>query len=777
MNADQFFEIVDGWQLKITKFDPEQLIHYGSNLLCGNGYLGYRGTLPEWGKEEYQACIVSDTYDMADGKWRELSNAPNGLATELLLADQSLDFSPVKNLNTNLSFNYQYGIFKRNSKLKNVINRSSADKLEVESERFASYSNLHLIANKYQLNNLNQDKLLKIRLGIEGDVWDLNGEHLTNLKNDYETEQAVLYLQGTTVESKIDLVTAMSFNFKQGLVKNMRIISRAKSIYLELTIQPENNSCKFERNMVVYSSNDLTDPLAAAIKTAVQAREKEYKQLLIEHQQCWDVKWAVMDIKIKGNLLDQLAIRFNLYHNIIATPAHSEYLPIGARGLSCQAYQGSAFWDQEIFNLPMFLFTKPEIAKNILKYRYHTLDGARKKAQDLGFAGAFYAWISGKTGQELCPDFFFKDMISGRKIRNHFNDWQIHVSPDIGYTIWKYYQVTDDLDFIFNYGAEMLFEIARFIHSRVHYNDRQDYYELIRLLGPDEYHENIDNNVFTNYQSQFVLKKAIYFYHLLLNKYPEELARIKSSIELTETEITAWQRIAEKFYLPEPNQANLLEQFDGYFELEDTTAEVIKKRLINNQEYWGWPNGIAVFTQVIKQADVIQLFTLHDIFNQDILAANYDYYEPRTQHGSSLSPSQYGIIAARIGRSELAYQYFKKSAFIDLMSTNKAVSGGTFIGGIHTAAAGGIWQLIINGFSGFKLTKSGLEFNPALVEEWEELEYKLNYRSAILQINLTPAKLKIKLLDMQTEKPVEIKVKVLAREYILEPDSQLQIKL
>lgn len=777
MKADQFFEIVDGWQLKITKFDPEQLIHYGSNLLCGNGYLGYRGTLPEWGKEEYQACIVSDTYDMADGKWRELSNAPNGLATELLLADQSLDFSPVKNLNTTLSFNYQYGIFKRNSKLENVINRASADKLEVESERFASYSNLHLIANKYQLNNLNQDKLLKIRLGIEGDVWDLNGEHLTNLKSDYETEQAVLYLQGTTVESKIDLVTAMSFNFKQGLVKNMRIISRSKSIYLELTIQPENNGCKFERNMVVYSSNDLTDPLSAAIKTAVQAREKEYQQLLIEHQQCWDAKWAVMDIKIKGNLLDQLAVRFNLYHNIIATPAHSEYLPIGARGLSCQAYQGSAFWDQEIFNLPMFLFTKPEIAKNILKYRYHTLAGARKKAQDLGFAGAFYAWISGKTGQELCPDFFFKDVISGRKIRNHFNDWQIHVSPDIGYTIWKYYQVTDDLDFILNYGAEILFEIARFIHSRVHYNDRQDYYELIRLLGPDEYHENIDNNVFTNYQSQFVLKKAIYFYHFLLNKYPEELARIKSSIELTETEITAWQRIAEKFYLPEPNQANLLEQFSGYFELEDTTAEVIKKRLINNQEYWGWPNGIAVFTQVIKQADVIQLFTLHDIFNQDILAANYDYYEPRTQHGSSLSPSQYGIIAARIGRPELAYQYFKKSAFIDLMSTNKAVSGGTFIGGIHTAAAGGIWQLIINGFSGFKLTKSGLEFNPALVEEWEELEYKLNYRSAILQINLTPAKLKIKLLDMQTEKPVEIKVKVLAREYILEPNSQLQINL
>jgi kojibiose phosphorylase len=632
-------------------------------------------------------------------------------------------------MTTELDFDYKYGVFKRNSKAKN----STA---EIVSERFASYDNLHLIANKYQLNNLEEDEV-EIKLGIKGDIWDLNGSHLENFSGEYDSQKNILYLKANTVEKNIDLITALSFDFKKGEIESLKVENEEKSIYLLLKIKPENKLVKFERNMLVYSSNDLENPLEKAVEAAAEAAAEGYQQLKQEHQHVWDKKWELMDIKVAGNQLDQLAVHFNLYHNIIATPAHSEFLPIGARGLSCQAYQGAAFWDQEIFNLPMFLFTETETAKNILKYRYHTLDGARKKAKDLGYDGAFYAWISGKSGQELCPSFFFKDVISGRKIRNHFNDWQIHVSPDISYTIWKYYIATDDLDFVVDYGSEILFEVARFLHSRVHYNQYKDQYEIIRLLGPDEYHENVDNNAFTNYQTRYALKKALYFYYKMENEYPEKLKALKEKIDLQESEVTAWQEIAEKIYLPEPDENLLIEQFDGYFDLEDTTAEVLEERLIDKQEYWGWPNGVAVFTQVIKQADVIQLFTMHDIFSEEVLAANYDYYEPRTQHGSSLSPSQYAIVAARLGRAEEAYDYFETSAFIDLMSTNKAVSGGTFIGGVHTAAAGGIWQLIVNGFAGMKVNRKGLSFMPILPEEWDSVEFNLNYKANKLKIKLS----------------------------------------
>jgi kojibiose phosphorylase len=730
LDYQDFFRIKDDWNIKIEELKDEQLVHYGSNLLCGNGYLGYRGTLEEWGKDEYQACVITDTYDMADGKWRELSNSPNALFTEVKVGGEKLGDYPEEDLmTTELDFDYKYGVFKRNSKAKN----STA---EIVSERFASYDNLHLIANKYQLNNLEEDEV-EIKLGIKGDIWDLNGSHLENFSGEYDSQKNILYLKANTVEKNIDLITALSFDFKKGEIEILKVENEEKSIYLLLKIKPENKLVKFERNMLVYSSNDLENPLEKAVEAAAEAAAEGYQQLKQEHQHVWDKKWELMDIKVAGNQLDQLAVHFNLYHNIIATPAHSEFLPIGARGLSCQAYQGAAFWDQEIFNLPMFLFTETETAKNILKYRYHTLDGARKKAKDLGYDGAFYAWISGKSGQELCPSFFFKDVISGRKIRNHFNDWQIHVSPDISYTIWKYYIATDDLDFVVDYGSEILFEVARFLHSRVHYNQYKDQYEIIRLLGPDEYHENVDNNAFTNYQTRYALKKALYFYYKMENEYPEKLKALKEKIDLQESEVTAWQEIAEKIYLPEPDENMLIEQFDGYFDLEDTNAEVLEERLIDKQEYWGWPNGVAVFTQVIKQADVIQLFTMHDIFSEEVLAANYDYYEPRTQHGSSLSPSQYAIVAARLGRAEEAYDYFETSAFIDLMSTNKAVSGGTFIGGVHTAAAGGIWQLIVNGFAGMKVNRKGLSFMPILPEEWDSVEFNLNYKANKLKIKLS----------------------------------------
>ncbi|MFW5961802.1 MAG: glycosyl hydrolase family 65 protein [bacterium] len=768
MNHEDFFKIKDDWNLQIESLKEEQLVHYGSNLLCGNGYLGYRGTLEEWDKDQYQACIITDTYDMADGKWRELSNSPNALTTELMVGEEKIgDYPGQLKMDTELDFNFKYGVFKR-------ISESKIDsEIEIISERFASYDNLHLIANNYKVNNLAK-KELELKIGINGDVWDLNGSHLENFSGEYDSNKNILYLKAETGESEITLVTALSFKFKDGKVKNVKVENEEKSIYLLINVEAESGKINLDRNMIVYSSNDLENPLEAALNDAVETLESGYKKLKKDHQAVWDKKWELMDIKIEGNHLDQLAVRFNLYHNIIATPAHSERLPIGARGLSCQAYQGAAFWDQEIFNLPMFLFTETETAKNILKYRYHTLDGARKKAEDLGYDGAFYAWISGKSGKELCPSFFFKDVISGRKIRNHFNDWQIHVSPDISYTIWKYYLATEDIDFIVDYGSEILFEVARFLHSRVHYNQYKDQYEIIRLLGPDEYHENVDNNAFTNYQTHFALKKALYFYHKMENEYPKKLNNLKNKIQLHDSEVTAWQQIAEKIYLPQPDENNLIEQFDGYFELEDTTAEVLEERLIDKEEYWGWPNGVAVFTQVIKQADVIQLFTLHDIFSKEVLAANYDYYEPRTQHGSSLSPSQYAVVAAELGRAEEAYDYFKKSAFIDLMSTNKAVSGGTFIGGVHTAAAGGIWQLIVNGFVGMKIDRAGLSFKPVLCQEWEEIDFKLNYRDKKFSVVLNQNQFKLR---SDTENEEKLEFRVFENEYTLQPAEEITIEI
>ena len=384
----------------------------------------------------------------------------------------------------------------------------------------------------------------------------------------------------------------------------------------------------------------------------------------------------------------------------------------------------------------MYLYTDAQTAKNILKYRYDTLDGARRKARALGFKGAYYAWISGKTGDELCPDFFFKDVLTGRPIRNHFNDWQIHITPDIVFSVWKYFQITNDEQFLIDYGAEVILESARFLSSRVVYLPTRKRYELWKIQGPDEYHENIENNAFTNYQTKYALDVASKMIEFLNEKYPDNLRSVLDKIDMNDTEIKLFQDIAKKIFLPQPNEKGVIEQFNGYFNLESITpAEKIKDRLIKKDEYYGWPNGIAVFTQAIKQADVIQLITMHpELFSEEIKRANYDYYEPRTLHFSSLSPSIYSISAAQIGYVEEALKKFRKSISIDLNNTNDPVSGGTFIGGIHTAAAGAAWQMVVNGFTGFEVFDGKLYLNPQLPKEWRLVEYQVELNDIVYKM-------------------------------------------
>jgi kojibiose phosphorylase len=406
----------------------------------------------------------------------------------------------------------------------------------------------------------------------------------------------------------------------------------------------------------------------------------------------------------------------------------------------------------------MFIYTQPEIARNILNYRYQTLDGARHKAHRLGYQGAFYAWTSGKTGKELFPDFFFTDVLTGRKIRNHFNDWQIHISPDIVYALWQYYQATKDDDFLYDQGAEIVFEVARFLFSHAFFKKGKNRYEFIRLLGPDEYHENVDNNAFTNYQAHFALQKAVALYKQMEETAPAAFKAITEKIHLTAEEVAGWQDMVDLLYLPQPDEDSLLiEQFDGYFQLEDIKPEQLRERLIDPNEYWGWPNGIAVHTQVLKQADVVQLLALHDLFPESVVRDNYDYYEPRTEHGSSLSPSVHALVACKANHPETAYRYFKESATIDLYHrSKKVVSGDSFLGGIHTAACGVTWEIIVKGFAGFHWGNDSLVFHPHLPKNWQSLTFNLIIRGRTLTILIDHEKVAVEIVD--GENPLSIQV-------------------
>ncbi len=762
------------WELREERFDQDQLITTGSNFMIGNGYIGYRGTFPDDRREQYVACIVTDTWDNADGAWSELVNAPNGLLMEVIPAGLQKPLS-WREAGIGETAGSPDGStsnsWLRTVDIRNSIWRSHAtwpdQGITLREERYPHREHRHILMARTEIV-AHRDVVVEIRTGIDGDSWNLKGEHLPELSlTATETpgssaEGAPLMIaHGITGQHRYDVVVALAVEMSGGVVTPgeyhrdyaHRCITRSDTVSI-----PAGTTVQVVRCVGIVTTNDLRDRSVISTDAAagerpsgdrveaeavaqVRRREREsWEETLRAHTAAWDEIWHDMDVKITGDPLAQFLLRYNIYHNIIATPLHSDHLPIGARGLSCQAYQGAAFWDQEVFNFPHYLYTRPQVARNILTYRYRTLDGARKKARDLGYRGAFYAWVSGETGEEICPSWFFKDVLTGRPIRNHFNVWQIHISPDILWALHQYLQVTGDEEFFRSCGGEIAFEIARFLASRVHFRIDRQCYEIIRLLGPDEYHENVDNNYFTNWQTRFACATAAAWYRRMAKDYPADLARIAASTGLQEEECAQWEDIAARLYVAEPDpETGLIEQFQGFFDLEDVSPAEVKTRLQDPGEYWGWPNGVAVHTQVSKQADVLQLFMLHrDAEEPTVVERNWDYYEQRTQHGSSLSYAVYGITAARLGRTNQAYDYFMRSSTVDLYNTGKAISGGTFIGGIHTAACGAAWQVVVHGFAGMSSTAEGIILDPHLPAGWQELSFVLRWRTAVADVTITP---------------------------------------
>lgn len=719
-----------GWEFFEGALDPDQIATTGSSFMIGNGYLGYRGTLAEWGPDELVGCIVADTWDTAsEGALTELCNVPNGL---FLAA--SVDGVPVPVSGTHdfeRRVDLRSGLFSRRSGWRG----EGGVPVSLVEERFASMDDVRLVVSRTRVT-AHAPCALTIVTGIDGNVWSLSGEHFAT-RESYE-QDGLVGIDLTTVElgTRISVVEGCRVSGVEPRSAHVR--TGGNRILREFGFSlAAGDEVVVEKAVSIHHDNDVAQPGEESAAAAAAALADGYDHLFARHARRWEDVWAASDIEVIGDLESQVLTRFSLFHNIIHTPSHAR-LPIGARGLSSQVYQGAAFWDQEIFNLPMLTYTRPDLARNVLMYRHDTLPGACRKAARLGYRGAYYAWASGKTGDELFPDIFFPDVLTGRAMRNHFNCWQIHVSPDIVYALWRYYEATGDWSFIVEGGAEIAFEVADFLVSRAHFKKDKNRFELIRLLGPDEYHENVDNNAYTMYLAQYALEKAVEIHDAMSERAPAELSALLGRLGLDEDDVADWREHADLMYLPEPDpRTKLIEQFDGYFSLEDVTPDVVRQRLIDPDEYWGWPNGVAVRTQVLKQADVLQLFALIDIFPPEVMRANYLYYEPRTEHGSSLSPSAHALIASKAELPEEAFRYFEEASSIDLYNQSKKVmSGGSFLGGIHTAACGAVWFVVVQGFAGFEVHGDVLRFRPALPERWEGLRFPLVFRSNHLAVEL-----------------------------------------
>ncbi|HEX2945180.1 MAG TPA: glycosyl hydrolase family 65 protein [Clostridia bacterium] len=718
------------WLVADEAFDAEKIVRNGNKFIIGNGYMGYRGTLEEYGKEQLAACVLSGIYDKVGDKWREPVNAPNGLFARLYCNGKPVSaLSSVMEKHRQL-LDIKYAVHGRET----VFSFPENGSLTISSERFASLDDVHLLCMKYSFR-ATFDCDIEIETGIDGDIWDINGPHLKDVKSVMDDEGVILMKALTNEQSiKVSVAECLNADFKTQLeIADSRIMRRLR-LKAESGVQ-----YSFTKFVSVYTGADTAaDPGREAALSCLRARRRGYDLLRSDSEKIWDERWESSDVVINGDDEAQYALRYSLYQLLIIAPAHNGRLSIPARGLSGQVYKGAIFWDTEMFILPFFIHTNPEVARNIVMYRIHTLEGARRKASEYGFRGAFYAWESQDTGDDACTEFNVTDVFTERPMRTYFRDKQVHISADVVYGIWQYYTHTGDESVLLEGGAEVILECARFYYSYAYYKKEKSRFEILDVTGPDEYHERVHNNAFTNRMVKSTLETALSVLKILKESCFAAYENLIAKLDY-EKDIENITDLYEHLYIPQPQAGSLvIEQFDGYRKLEDVGLSELKKRILNKNEYLGGGSGLATTTRIIKQADtVLMLNIFRDDYSMEIKKANWEYYEPRTEHGSSLSPCVYALVAADTGNAEWGYDYFMKTATIDLTGESKQYVGSLYIGGTHPAANGGAWMSAVFGFGGLGADMDTIRINPALPSKWISLEFVLFFKKQKFKIGIT----------------------------------------
>ncbi len=713
--------------------DKESLMRRGNVYQIANGYMGYRGTLDEFGPAQAVGITLAGLFDQVGSAWREPVNAPNGAFSQLTLDGVALSALGRQVRRHRQTLHFANALFERET-----VFAVRGKTLTLRSERILSLDTPNLGLVRLTLS-CDKSARLTLRTGIDANIWDLNGPHLPHLAAD-RREDALL-VHGRTHEQQKQVAVAEAIERPVGEEthetkdgRNLRVIA--------FQAEP-GQTYTFVKYFAVFTDHDRVGlPIEqAAVEAVWHARSLGYEACLARHNAGWQKQWERGDVLIAGDDEAQHALRYSILQLLMAAPRPGSANSIPARALSGQVYKGAIFWDTEMFMFPYFLHTAPETAVELLRYRIRTLDGARRKAKTEvpGYRGAFYAWESQDTGDEACTYYNVGDPFTGRDLRTYFRDKQVHISGDIAIALWEHFKLTGDDSLLLEGGAEVILECARFYFSYIYFKADKGRYEVADVTGPDEYHERVNNNAFTN----MVVKETFAIAHAtvahLRRKHPAALRALVRKLGIA-SELAKFAEAARLLYVPQPApDTGVIEQFDGFFQLKDCSIAEVKAQMVHPNEYLGAAQGLAVPTQVIKQADVVMMLNLFKTrFSAGIKQANWTYYEPRTEHGSSLSACAYAMVATEFGNLDFAYKYFLKTAKIDLEAKYKVYVGTIFMGGSHPAANGGAWMTAVFGFGGVQADERRLSINPRLCPQWQSLQFNLNYQGDRFHVAITP---------------------------------------
>ncbi|MCP9847996.1 beta-phosphoglucomutase [Synechococcus sp. Lug-A] len=715
------------WSVSEHHFDPAKIRSRETVFTIGNGYMGTRGSFEEGYLNAMPATLVHGVYDDIPGAYTELANCPDWLELAIVINGDRFRLDHGTILHYERTLDLRNGILSRALRWRSPTGNT----VDLRFERFASLADHPVFGLNCQITPVDFTGAIEIQTSLHGFANNQGFDHWQQL--DRGTNDQGIWLHVRTRSSHVELGMAARMTPINNNLP-IRITSSLDCPTIAITfLAAKGRTVGVEKVVTLITSQDVDHPAQAAV--AKLTNLPAYPVLLRAHQNAWNEFWQQSDIEIEGDTNAQVAVRYNIFQLFIGACSHiagecadSSRVSVPARTLSGFGYRGHVFWDTDIFILPLFTLTQPEIAKSLLTYRYHTLSGARRKAAHSGYHGAMFAWESAATGDEMTPRWSIQTDPYSKAIRIWCRDREIHISADIAYAAWHYWQTTGDDIWLRDYGAEVILDTAIFWMSRLEWKPERERFELDGVIGADEYHEQVNNNAYTNWMAKWNLETAVSVYGWLQQQFPDHAAVLAQKLQLNADRLRQLQAAIAQLYTPYDTKTGLIEQFDQFFDLRDIHLNDYEPRNRSMQDVLGM--DMTNQSQVLKQPDVLMLLYLMRDTNTclsypDVLEKNWNYYTPRTDttYGSSLCPAILSILAAKLGKEEEAYHYFMQAATVDLED-----SRGNTADGIHAASAGGVWQAVVFGFAGIHMKGNSPMAIPHLPPTWKRLRFKLQWR-------------------------------------------------
>lgn len=747
---------VEVWDITEQEFQKENNYRNETTFALSNGYIGTRGTFEEAYPFDIDTGLegnfVNGFYESEHIRYGEanfgspllsqsLLNLPNLKETRVLLDGELFSMKEGSVEEYKRTLHMKEGVLERTL----VWTSPKGKKTKIRISRLVSFARKNIMVIRYEVTPLNYSGSIEFVSKLSADVE--NHTRKTNPIVDYGpfgrrlekrnlwAKEDRLYYEGETIGSHLTMacgsahtILSQKETVKADWKADMGELEASLSCTLEGT---EGESIVLEKFICYTTQLDMPKEELEVFVTEElnRARQEGYSCLEERQKEYMESFWKIADVRIKGNEALQQGIHFNLFH-IIQSAGRDGRTGMGAKGLSGEGYEGHYFWDTEMYVLPVLVYTEPEAARHLLDYRYSTLDQARSRARILGHEkGALYPWrtINGEEASTYYP----------------LGTAQYHINGDISYALSLYLQVTGDVEYLKEKGAEILIETARVWADVGSFAKcKGGKYCICDVTGPDEYNVLVDNNFYTNLMARENLRDAVNAVEYLETHAPECLKALEEKLEFSTEETLLWKEIIEKMYFPYDEERQVYPMDDGFMMRKPWDENKIPPE----KRAWLYENYHPLFImrhRMSKQADAILGMYLHsNLFTKEEIKRNYDFYQEVTLHHSSLSTCIFGIVACSIGYLEEGYEYFSQSARMDLDDYHN-----NFYAGIHAANMAGTWQAIVNGFAGVRCQNSKLTFEPSIPKEWEEYAFRLRFRGTLLEIQISKKEAKFTVIE------------------------------